>query len=99
MDSSNVDSYYLLACCLSVENKYEEALQTLAALFSVNDDAQLEHILRLNAFLCLGLRSFVVKRVLFSFVCGFWCLFMAIRSSRFVGKFIFFMVGKGVWEE
>ena len=52
LDSSNIDAYYLLACCLSVSNEYEQALATLSALFGISDDAQLEHILRLNAFLC-----------------------------------------------
>ena len=52
LDSSNIDAYYLLACCQSVSNEYEQALQTLSTLFGISDDAQLEHILRLNAFLC-----------------------------------------------
>ena len=52
IDAESIDGYYLLACCLSTRKLYEQALHKLTLLFSVNDDAQKEEILRLNSFLC-----------------------------------------------
>jgi tetratricopeptide (TPR) repeat protein len=67
LDESNIDGHYLLACCYSIKQQYESAFKQLSILFSVNEKARIENVIRLNGFLCMKINPPQYDEAILSF--------------------------------